>query len=365
MPGLNPNGGRRATPDTPALEPIWADNLGEHAIALAWSPDGRSLAAAPVCGPILVLDGATGVRLQEFPGHGFGTTALAWGPDSLILASAGQDGKVRAWDTRAGTERFRVDGGAAWVEKLAWCSTEPILATGAGRVLRLWSPEGDLLRQYPTQPSTIADLSWRPGRAELASAAYGQLVIWSPEADEPVRLFSWKGSMLALAWSPNGRSIATGNQDATVHFWDVPTGEDLQMWGYPTKVRELAWDSVGRWLATGGGPEACVWDCSGKGPAGTHPLQLRLTGASVRALGFRPGPDPLLAVGFADGTVGLWRLGKVASRIDLFRLDAGISQLAWQPQQGRILALATEEGGLAGFADNRPSPGAKHATSRG
>jgi len=79
--------------------------------------------------------------------------------------------------------------------------------------------------------------------------------------------------MLALAWSPNGQYLATGDQDSTVHFWMVKTGEDLMMSGYPTKVKELSWDSSSRYLATGGGTMPCVWDCSGEGPANTMPQQ--------------------------------------------------------------------------------------------
>jgi WD40 repeat protein len=334
-----------------ALEPAWVDEgLGEHVIALEWSPGGGTVAAASVAGPIALIDGRTGDRRHELPGHGFGTTSLSWSPDGARLASAGQDGRVRLWDAGSGRPVAELDAGATWVERVAWCPAEPVLASSAGRTLRLWDADGALIRSYPEHPSTIADLRWRPRSRQLASAAYGQLAIWSPDQAEPLRRFEWKGSMLAIAWSPDGRYIATGNQDSTVHFWGIRTGEDLQMYGYPTKVRELAWDGTGRYLATGGGPEACIWDVSGEGPAGTKPQQLGLTGAPLTTLTFRPPSAPLLAAGFADGAIGLWRLGKKAERVDVFRLDSGITQLGWDPA-GRTLAIATEAGGIAGFAE--------------
>jgi WD40 repeat protein len=70
--------------------------------------------------------------------------------------------------------------------------------------------------------------------------------------EAPQRRFEWKGSILRLAWSPNGRFVATGDQDSTVHFWFEEDRRDLQMSGYPTKVREL-WNAASRYLATGGG----------------------------------------------------------------------------------------------------------------
>ncbi|MFO0954305.1 MAG: hypothetical protein U0835_24740 [Isosphaeraceae bacterium] len=351
MFGLSRGNGSRPAGSV-VMEPAWVDpGLGEHVVALEWSPDAKRLAAAAVGGAVVVIDGRSGERLAQPPGHGIGAMALSWSPDGRRLASTGQDGKLRIWDAEDAREVAAVDAGAAWVERVAWCPAGPFIATAAGRKLRLWSPDGEAIRSYADHPSTIADLRWKPGTRTLASAAYGQITLWLPDRDEPVRRFAWKGSMLVIAWSPDGRFIATGNQDSTVHFWEMKTGEDLQMYGYPTKVRELAWDPTGRYLATGGGGDACVWDFSGKGPAGTRPAQLRLTGALVQAVGFRPrAADPLLAAGFADGSVGLWRFGQKVARVDMLQFDEPDSQLAWRPD-GKVLAVATAGGGVAGLVD--------------
>ncbi len=334
-----------------SLELAWvAPSLNEHVIALEWAPGGDLVAAASVAGPIVVIDGRTGDLRHELPGHGFGNLSLSWSPDGTCLATAGQDGKVRLCDAQSGRSVAELDAGSAWVERVAWCPVEPVLASAAGRKLRLWDAQGTLVRSYPDHPSTIADIRWLPRSRRLASAAYGALATWSPNRDEPVRRFLWKGSMLTIAWSPDGRHIATGNQDATVHFWNVLTGKDLHMSGYPTKVRELAWDGTGRYLATGGGHGACIWDVSGEGPAGTTPMQVGVTGALLTALTFRPPSTPQLIAGFADGAIGLWRLGRTAERVDAFRLDSGITQLAWD-SSGCMLVIATEAGDVTGFTD--------------
>ncbi|WP_169977368.1 WD40 repeat domain-containing protein [Tautonia rosea] len=352
MSRLNPRARNRG-PSTPVFEPLWAaEEMNDHVIAIEWSPDGRRLAGASIAGPIALIDGQTGEWVHQLDGHGFGTTSISWSPTGDRLASAGQDGKVRFWDAASGQQIAAVDGGAAWVERLSWCAQAPLLATSAGRSLRLWNADGDLMRSYPAHPSTIADIRWHPKLQQLASASYGQLAIWTPDRDEPLRQFFWKGSMLTICWSPSGRYLATGNQDSTVHFWDLRTGDDLQMWGYPTKVQELAWDESGRFLATGGGTEVCVWDFSGKGPAGTTPLQFGLSGSRITSLAFRPRVEARLAAGFADGAIGVWKLGRQATQLDRFAIDSGISCLSWDPQ-GRRLALATEGGGIACFSDQK------------
>jgi WD40 repeat protein len=339
MPGVS-GGGR-----VKALGEVWLGEVEDHVIDLEWSPDGGWLAAASISGPISVFDGVLGAVDHKLPGHGLGTTALCWSRRESLLASSGQDGLIRIWDVGTGAERFRVEGGSAWVERVAWSPTGDVLATGAGKSLRFWDASGRLLMSAPQHPSTIADIRWRPRFHELASAAYGQLAIWRHDKAEAISTFEWKGSMLTLAWSPDGRYIATGDQDSTVHFWIVKTGEDLMMYGYPTKVRELSWDSVGRYLATGGGPQVTVWDCSGKGPEGRTPLSLDRRRSLISALAFRPS-GPVLAVGGQDGALRAWRVAKESEKLGAIHLGAEITKVAWHPS-GRSLAAATSTGTVA------------------
>jgi WD40 repeat protein len=340
MPGVN--GGR-----VKAMAEAWREEVPDHVIDLAWSPDGTRLAAASVGGPVSVFEGSSGRVEHRLAGHGFGTTSLSWSPRDGVLATAGQDGQARAWDAATGAERFRVDGGAPWVERVSWSPRGDVLATAAGKTLRFWDASGRLIREAPPQPSTIADIRWRPRSDELATAAYGQLAFWKPDEPEPSRVFGWKGSMLALAWSPEGRYLATGDQDSTVHFWIVKTGEDLMMYGYPTKVRDLSWDSVGRYLGTAGGPQVTIWDCSGKGPAGTTPISLDRRRALITALEFRPS-GPVLAVGGGDGGVRVWRVAKDSERLGAANLGAEVTRVAWHPS-GRSLAAATATGTIGVF----------------
>jgi WD40 repeat protein len=178
-------------------------------------------------------------------------------------------------------------------------------------------------------------VQWKPGGQELATAHYGGVTLWLPESDEARSRLIWQGSSLALAWSPSGRYIATGEQDSTVHFWNVDTGQDLHMYGYETKVRELAWDAGGRWLATGGGSTIPVWDCSGKGPEGRKPVMLKGHDASPSVLQYQRG-GPLLLSGGLDGLVAVWHPVKTTKPLAVAQLDRPVAQVAWSPDDQRI-----------------------------
>jgi WD40 repeat protein len=328
----------------------WQVETEDHVIALAWAPGGALLAAAAVGGPVRVLDAATGAVKNDLPGHDFGTATLGWSAAGE-LASGGQDGKIKFWDLGRNAECLAVAGGAtqrcAWVERLAWHPKEPLLATSAGRVVRLWSPDGALRREWTDHKSTVSDLAWRPGGRELAVSAYGSVTFWSPDADTPLKKFEWQGSVLVLAWSPDGKLLATGDQDSTVHFWNYGTGQDLQMSGYPVKVRELSWDATSRYLATGGGPIVTVWDCDrgGKGPAGSTPQQLQGHDGLLAALSFQR-TGPLLASGGQDGAVLLWQPGKYRTVLGKSEVGGEVTQLTWSPDD-RSLAVGCATGRVA------------------
>jgi WD40 repeat protein len=359
MPRLNPFAWGKAK-----LSKLWEASIDGHVVSLAWSAPLGLIAAASADGPIALFDAKTGQVRHNLPGHGFGTSCVAWSADGQHLASAGQDGKVRLWDPASGQQLKEMPGGAAWVERVAWCPNANILASAAGKKLRLWDLDAQMVREYPDHPSTIADIQWKPpyesigarlvphpGHSKesiLASAGYGKLFLWSSNQETAVRTFDWNGSMLVVAWSPDCKHIAVGGQDATVHFWVLQTGHDLQMAGYPTKVRELAWDPTGRYLATGGGAVPCIWDFSGAGPENTTPLQLEAHKDNVTCLAYQQ-RGALLASAGEDGLVALWQPGKQQGALALARHAAAVSQLAWAADDQQ-LAVGTAEGGVLVYA---------------
>jgi WD40 repeat protein len=330
----------------PALEVAWESDLADHVVELAFSPDGLWLAAAAVGGPVTVYAVESGERKALLPGHHQGTLTLSWRADSQLLATGGQDGMVRVWDLAAGGSTCWA-AGAQWVERVAYSEHSDYLACAAGRKLRLHNSQGDLLRGYPDHPSTISDIAWQPGELIFATSCYGQLATWHVNAEEPLKKFEWKGSVLCVAWSPDANFVATGNQDASVHFWYRKSGRDLEMTGYAHKVRELAWDADSRYLATGGSPVVIIWDCSAKGPAGSTPIQLAAHERSVSSLEFQP-KGSLLASGGREGRVCLWTPKKSARPVRHSMLPGEVTKVRWQPS-GRRLAAASSTGAIRVF----------------
>ncbi|MEW6578838.1 MAG: WD40 repeat domain-containing protein, partial [Chloroflexota bacterium] len=157
------------------------------ATAVAWSPDGATVASGGADMTIRLWDPQSGQLLAVLDDHEDSITDLAWSPDGTRLASASWDKTVRVWDFSAGPDKARV---AATLKGL----DRHVIALA-------WSPDG-----------TALVTAGRDGFVRLWSAADGQ----------PVAVLGAHGAdVRAVTWSPDGAWIVSSGLDGTVHVWDA------------------------------------------------------------------------------------------------------------------------------------------------
>jgi WD40 repeat protein len=331
------------TPPTPAvpLRVLWQTTLNDYITSLVWSPDGSALLAVPTTGPISILTSESGQPLRQFPGHGIGNGGAAWSPSSPAITSFGQDGQVVLHPLSNDNPR-KFSSGKTWVEAIQWHPTGDWLAIAVGKKLHLLNPDFLPAETFEDHPGTISDLAWSPDGQQLASVSYLGPRLWQPGNSQPTAHLSWPGSSLSVAWSPSGRHLATGNQTASVHFWNLEAKTSLHMRGYETKVKPLSWSSDERYLATAGGPDAVVWNCSGSGPEGSTPIILDAHTDWINCLSFQH-RSPLLATGSQDSYLYVWWPERSDRPLLHAKLPSGITRLAWHPND-TFIAIATDQG---------------------
>lgn len=322
-------------------------SLDTYVVDIAWSHDSRALAVAGGEGDVALVENLSQKPTSRVIGeHGMGTIAVAWQPGSSVVASSGQDSGVALWDTNdSAAAPKRIRPGTAWTEHLAWSPDGKLLATSTGKVVSLWNGTGELVHKYEPQLATIAAISWdKPGR-DLAAATQGAICIQRVEPPQfTVRRLTWPAACLTTAFSPNGKILATGTQDGTVHFWNLTTSKDSQMRGYATKVTLTEWSANSRFLATAAANEVIVWDFGGRGPEGTRPLELRGHTERVTALAFQPNGPWLVSAG-RDWRISLWQPGKETVAVDGHLTGGEITCVRWSPD-GQRLAVGESKGRL-------------------
>jgi WD40 repeat protein len=246
-------------------------------IAVAWSPDGRYLASAgaknvptydrrlypagisfpaEVIDPTIRLwDAESGRTLAVLTGHTDTPRALAFSPDGKTLASAGQDRTLRFWNVAEGKLEKTVVGHQHWFHQVAWSPNGKLLATDfQGDIQIRDALTGAVVRTLHGHESWIFGLAWAPKGGMLASCSQdGTVRLWRGGAGNSIHtLKNNKVAVRALAWHPEGQRLAGINDRVNLlRVWDAETGKSVvsQKVG---EVLSVAWSPDGRTLATGG-----------------------------------------------------------------------------------------------------------------
>jgi WD40 repeat protein len=180
----------------------------------------------------------------------------------------------------------------------------------------------------------------------LISACHGGAWLWKVGKDQPVRPFPYDGAPIALAVSPDGRYLASGNLDSSVHLWRMDNEQNWQMSGYPSKVRMVAFDAPNRYIVTVTGEDLVLWDA--KKFEGSSGKLLKGHLGWIQGLACHPRESLAATVG-EDGLLHLWELKSnkpiVAAEVNK---TGGLSAVAWD-SRGRWLATGASHGTVTLF----------------
>lgn len=333
------------------LELRWRYELQDYPSDAVWSADGRQLIVGGGEGSLHVarIGGEGGVT--KLTAHRGGVLALAWSGAGMQFASSGQDGVVLLWDARQQTHRI-LHQQVHWVGQLAFSANGKRLAAASERSVRIFDTGGSPgqagapSHTLEDHPGAIAALAWRPKSAELAAVGNGGLRLHRFEPALRTVAYDWAGACLTAVWSPDGRVLASGMQDGSVHFWRIAAGNQSQMRGYGGKVTQTSWSANSRLLATAANETLILWDFA-SGPEGTTPLQLQGHTARVSALAFRPSGAHLLSGG-RDWRLMLWRPGSSDQAEDAHLMGGEVVLVRWS-RDGKFVAVGDRDGTLSIF----------------
>jgi WD40 repeat protein len=158
----------------------------DFAFDVAFSPDGKTLAAGLSSGEVRLFDVASGWQVATLPGHGDAVRWLGFHPDGRSLAVAGtrSDHTIFVWDLATRQQPRRLSEPGTGLLTSAWRADGQILITAGALdgMVRLWDLSGD-----------------RPRSKALAVIP---------------RNVPW---LSGIALSPEGRHLAVCNPNGTVY----------------------------------------------------------------------------------------------------------------------------------------------------
>ncbi len=283
----------------------WKKTLGTGVYGVAFSPDGKSIAAGCQDKAIYLLDVNTR-RARVLRGSEDQVLTVTFAPNGL-LASGGWDGEINLWDVEAATQRT-LEGHTDGVWRLQFSPASRLLASASyDKTVRLWNVESgkqERLLQGHTGP--VHDVSFSADGKLLVSGSADQTVrLWDVESGQTKRLFKGHTAPVrGVSFSPDGQQLASASNDQTVRLWDVETGSQKHLLdGHTGWVTDVDFSPDGRLIVSASNDETVrLWDVeSGKPKRVFEGHTARVWGAS-----FSPDGQQVASSGSIDKTVRLW-----------------------------------------------------------
>jgi WD40 repeat protein len=355
-----------------ASVPLEAERVGGLVNAVAFSPDGKLVAAALKNGTVSVVDSTPrrGVRATVLPKAPLdgddlcssstgaaGHIAVAFSPDSRLVAAVNETAWIHVWrraQSRPVTSRFClgkttpadpfdiIGGLTGGVAPLALTITgDGVVAVVGhdGRVLRWrWASDAQpILEGRPRQGVLAAAFSADARLTALVDGAGLGVIGGRSAASLPAR------DLYAVAISADGGTVA-GAGGRRVVVWTPGGAAAPRTLTAPTTVRAVALSPDGGTVAVGDGERAVrVWDLARDRP----PVVLQGSQGAVTALAFSP-DGRRIVTGGDDGVLRVWEWD--ASRPLSLRGAARGATRFELTHDGRLLALDPDVAGAGWIA---------------
>jgi WD40 repeat protein len=279
-------------------------------LTMAFSPDGRYLAAAGcmgrnLAGVVDVLDARTRERRFRVEGPVLPVAGVRFSPEGRWLVAGSQASDIHVWDLSSGepvlVHRFETESRVNSVS-----ATATLVVAGEESGISVWDlVRGEEVARYQDHAGRVPWIEFDPpGRTFLTVSSDGKVLRRALEGG--VSRIGFHGQTVRVArFSPDGSRIVSGCDDGAIRIWNANGGAaPVQLVEHRDRVFALAFHPGGRLLASGDASGVVhLWDAT----RGLHLAELQGHQGMVMALEFSPDGGELWSSSHA-GMLGCWDL---------------------------------------------------------
>lgn len=272
--------------------------------AIAFAPDGATLAATAAEGKVKLFAVATLAEQPPLAPEPSAVDALAYSPDGRLLATAGDDRVLRLYDARTGRRQKEIPGYGGGIRTIVFAPDSRTLASGGDDQTKIWDvASGAVVADVRGHTNTVTCQAFSPDGNSLATGdADRHVFLWNSATwQRRLELVGHADRVYGVAYAPDGRSVVSCSKDGTIRVWDAADGKELNVLrGHVGRVRGVAVSPDGRTVASAGSDGTVrLWD-----PLAFQEYQCGpASDRGLRAVAFRPDGTLVVSV---DTELAFW-----------------------------------------------------------
>lgn len=248
---------------------------GGDARRIAFSQDGKRLAALSHRGEVTVFSMASGAAVTVIDSGCRGDGAVSFSPDGTILATAGEDGYLRLWDSASGRRHGEIKAHGERIHSLCFdASGKTVISASDDLTVKFWdlATRRELKAfQEPMDRLTTAAVSNDRTLIAYASKTVDVDLMRRRRIDKrflrlrevatgrDVSTFEGHAKDInAVAFLPGRRYLVSGGDDNAVIIWDMEKRGQVTNLEQNGRVSSVAVTRDGKWLCAASN-EIVIW----------------------------------------------------------------------------------------------------------
>jgi WD40 repeat protein len=276
--------------------------------ALALAPDGQTIVSASDDGTLRVWDVLSGTQLRVVDADSGALSCVAFSPDGATIASSAENGTIQLWSAISGSPQHALKGHSGGVYSFAFSPDgKSIVSCDMMDLARIWDAttgveKRSTLREY------VSCVAYSPdGKSVALGLLDGTTRIWdvNTHATTYSSTNGHRAAINSVLFSPNGMLIASSSRDCTMRVWNAITGAERHVIEIANTPESIAFSPDSRTIACGQIDGNVQWWDVASGLKLSSMTDQR-SHIGVQSVAFSPDSKSIVSYSVIDGTARVW-----------------------------------------------------------